>query len=138
MYPNFIHARGQLGLGLPSALFLILIVALLLTTMNRLNNVSASAFGREWLSMRAFYVAESGAQISAVFSLNSEQLIGSCDANFIQDQIMLGTGLSDCILNVSCDVKTVSSKNYYTFTSEGRCGKNSDQAIRIVQIRVVP
>ncbi|GAA6134683.1 hypothetical protein NBRC116188_14720 [Oceaniserpentilla sp. 4NH20-0058] len=138
MYLNSIHVKHQLGLGLPSALFLILILTLLLSAMNRFNDVNAAAYGREWLSLRAFYVAESGAQIAAVYSLNSEQTLSSCTANFIQDQLMTGIGFSECILNVSCDVKTVSSKNYYTFTSEGSCGLEKDQAIRVVQIRVVP
>jgi len=86
----------QKGLGLPSALFLIVVMILIVTAINQLNEISAAAYGREWLSIRAFYAAESGAQISAVRALNPAQSLGVCDSNFISNQVLTSTGLSGC------------------------------------------
>ena len=130
------YYHKQKGLGLPSALFLIVVLVLLLATMNQLNEVNTTAYGRQWLSLRAFLVAESGAQMSAVQALNSQQIMSACDNNFIDDQGIATTGLTTCVLNVSCSSQLVSGDTYYTFTSEGRCGSGADTATRIIQIRL--
>ncbi len=128
----------QQGLGLPSALFLILVMVMVVAAINQLNEMNASAYGREWLSMRAFYAAESGAQISAVYVLNSAQVMPTCDVNFINAFNFPGNVLSSCILNVECSIQTVASQDYITLTSNATCGSGVDAATRIVQIRLVP
>ena len=138
MYLKFKNIHKQSGLGLPSALFLILVLVILLATMNRLNEAGASASGREWLSQRAFYSAESAAQISAVYALNPEQTMLTCDANFISNQTFNVSGIGNCSMKVTCDVQVVDSQTYYTFTNEGQCGSGIDTATRIIQIRVSP
>ena len=138
MYLKYHRIKLQNGLGLPSALFLIVVLVILLATMNQLNDVSATAFGRQWLNLRAFYLAESGAQISAVQALNSEQVMASCDTSFISNQNVNTPGFIGCELNVSCSSQVVASETYYTFTSTGRCGNDPDSATRIIQIRLRP
>jgi len=128
----------QNGLGLPSALFLILVVTLLLAVMNQLNEMNARAYSRDWLSARAFYVAETGAQIAAVQALNPDQSMANCSSQFINNLNMNGAGLSGCRINVSCLEQTVQGQIYYTFTSQGSCGENEDMATRFIQIRVAP
>ncbi len=127
----------QQGLGLPSALFLILVMVMVVGAINQLNEMNASAYGREWLSMRAFYAAESGAQISAVYVLNSA-VTPTCDANFINAFNFPGNILSNCVLNVKCSIQTVASQDYITLTSSATCGSGVDAATRIVQIRLAP
>lgn len=130
------YLKSQSGLSLPAALFLIVVLIIMLGTMNQLNDANTMATGREWLSLRAFHVAESGAQISAVHALNSEQALGTCADDFIENKTFSASELSSCLLSVSCQTVTISSATYYTFTSEGRCGQGADQARRVIQIRI--
>lgn len=127
----------QKGLGLPSAIFLILVMILMVAAINQINEHSASAYGREWLSMRAFYAAESGAQLAVVYQLTSEPSPG-CNAGFISDLNLTAVGLNSCRINVACEEKIVSAKSYYTLTSTGVCGTGVDAATRAVQIRLAP
>lgn len=127
----------QKGLGLPSALFLILVMILIVAAINQINEHSASAYGREWMSMRAFYAAESGAQLAAVYQLTSEPS-PSCNAGFISDLNITAAGLSSCRISVACEEKIVSAKSYFTLTSTGVCGTGVDAATRAVQIRLAP
>lgn len=135
-----LHANScsrQRGLGLPSALFLILIMILIVAAINQLNEMSAAAYGREWLGMRAFYAAESGAQLSAVYVLTPE-IAPVCDANFINNLNLTTFGLSECRVNVACDEMIVQTNTYFTLTSTGTCGTGIDTATRAIQIRLAP
>lgn len=133
-----LKSNRQSGFGLPSAIFIIVIMALIVAAMNQLNEMNAAAFGREWLSMKAFYAAESGAQLAATYALNSTQVMPTCDTNFINMFNFTANGLSSCNVNVACTVQSVASETYYTFTSTGSCGSGIDQASRIIQIRLQP
>lgn len=147
MYPNTSRKQAltfqrnswhrQAGLGLPSALFLILIMILIVAAINQLNEMSAAAYGREWLGMRAFYAAESGAQLSAVYVLTPE-VAPVCDANFINNLNLTTFGLSECRVNVVCDEVIVQANSYVTLTSTGVCGTGIDAASRAIQIRLAP
>jgi len=129
--------QNQKGLGLPSALFIILVMVLIVAGINQINEMNASAYGREWLSMRAFYAAESGAQSAAVHALNSGQSMPTCNAAFISSVTPNVTGLQDCSISVTCENHIIASETYYTFTSTGQCGVGSDIATRIVQVRLL-
>lgn len=135
MYLN--NLTRQKGLGLPSALFLIVVMILIVTAINQLNEISAAAYGREWLSIRAFYAAESGAQISAVRALNPAQSLGVCDSGFISNQSLTSSGLNGCQVSVVCSSQTVASETYLTFTSTGVCGNGVDEANRVIQVRLL-
>ena len=126
----------QRGLGLPTALFIILVMILVVAGINQINEMNASAYGREWLSMRAFYAAESGAQSAAVHALNSGQSMPTCDAAFIVNVTPNVIGLQDCTINVTCENHVIASETFYTFTSTGQCGTGPDAATRIVQVRL--
>lgn len=136
------HAQSKLhgkqsGLGLPSALFLILIMVLIVAAINQLNEMNAAAYGREWLSMRAFYAAESGAQISAVYHLGSE-VAPACNNNFIDNLDLTASGLSECTVDVNCtQLNPSDGRTYFTLTSTGSCGSGADTATRVVQVRFV-
>ncbi len=135
---QYTYFHKQKGLGLPSALFLILIMILLLAAINQINEINASAYGREWLSMRAFYAAESGAQTAAVYTLNSSQAMPTCNNNFISNLDLTTNGLASCTLDVVCSQQTVEGQIYYTFTSSASCGSAADTATRIIQTRLLP
>lgn len=128
----------QSGLGLPSALFLILVMVLIVAAINQMNETNAAAYGREWLSMRAFYAAETGAQLSAVYQLSSETE-PSCDSNFVNNLNLTSTGLSECSVDVDCLQQTTDAGIvYYTLTSTGTCGGGADTATRVIQVRFAP
>jgi len=129
---------SQSGFGLPSALFLILVMVLLVAGLNQINEINAAAYGREWLSMRAFYAAESGAQTAAVYALNSSQTMLTCDSAFISALDLTEIGLSQCSVDVACSQQTVESQVYYTFTSSASCGGGADAANRVIQTRLRP
>jgi MSHA biogenesis protein MshP len=144
MYPKYdiltkIKPSGilysQRGLGLPSALFLILIMILIVGAINQLNDMSAAAYGREWLGMRAFYAAESGAQLSAVYQLTPE-VSPACTSTFISNLNLTATGLNECHVSVVCEEIIVNAKSYITLTSTGVCGTGIDAAKRVIQIRL--
>lgn len=128
--------QKQHGLGLPTALFVIIIMILIVTGINQINELNATAYGREWLSMRAFYAAESGAQSAAVHALNAGQAMPACNAGFISGVTPNVEGFLGCQINVSCATHVIASETYYTFTSTGQCGTGPDQATRIVQVRL--
>lgn len=136
MCPNS-NSKYQKGFGLPSALFLIVIMVLIIASINQLNEMNAQAYGREWLSQRAFYAAESGAQLAAAYTLNGSETMPTCDADFIDDLSLTAPGLSSCTINVGCGTQTVSSETFITLTSTGRCGSGPDLTTRIVQVRLV-
>lgn len=137
MYLNAKLNNTQSGLGLPSALFLIVVMMLIVASINQLNELNAEAYGREWLSQKAFYAAESGAQTGAVFILNGSETAPTCNANFINNLILNTAGLSSCSVSVSCNTQTISTETYLTLTSTGQCGTGPDQATRIVQVRLI-
>lgn len=132
------YSHKQQGLGLPSALFLVLVMILLLAGINQINEINASAYGSEWLSMRAFYAAESGAQTAAVYTLNSSQAMPTCNNSFISNLDLTTNGLASCIVDVACSEQTVEGQIYYTFTSSASCGSSADTATRIIQTRLLP
>ncbi|WP_283788576.1 hypothetical protein QNI23_000895 [Bermanella sp. WJH001] len=131
------YRNKQLGLGLPSAIFLILVMTLILAAINQINESSAISQGREWLNIRAFYAAESGAQLAAVYQL-TPQASPSCDTSFISNLDLTSTGLNNCSISVSCEEKIVNLQSYITLTSTGVCGVGSDSATRVIQIRLAP
>jgi MSHA biogenesis protein MshP len=126
----------QAGIGLPAAIFLIVVMMLIVGSINQLNELNAQAYGREWLSQRAFYAAESGAQAAAVFVLNTNQVMPACNNAFIANQALNTPGFGNCIINVECSSQVVSLQTYTTLTSIGQCGTGPDQATRIVQVRL--
>ncbi len=126
----------QRGIGLPAALFIITIMAMVAGGINKINEMNASAYGREWLSMAAFYAAESGAQTAAIYVINPLPVMPACDADFIN--ALTPTGLPGCSVNVTCSIQVVDTVTYYTLNSTGICGTGIDAATRIVQVRVQP
>ena len=128
--------RKQQGLGLPSALFLIVIMVMIVAAINQINEMNAAAYGREWLSMSAFYAAESGAQTAAMYVLNTSVTTPTCDNSFISG--LTPAGMSFCSLNVTCSSQTVDTLNYFTLTSSATCGEGIDTATRIIQVRLQP
>lgn len=121
--------HNQSGFGLPTTIFIIVILAMIILSMSDLNQASSRAFVQDFQSKRAFYAAESGAQIA----LNRIFMAGgSCGASPIS---FTASGLTDCSATLSCSQVVVSSVTYYTVTSTGSCGTGDDMARREIQVR---
>ena len=129
----------QQGIGLPATVFLIAILALIVVAMSDLAEDANTGFAQDFESTRAFYAAESGAQIALnrVFvGLEAcDNTLGYLDFDAGGDN----PGLNNCIAQLVCSVDVVgagaSATNYMTFTSTATCGSGIEQATRAVQVR---
>lgn len=129
--------RKQQGAGLPVALFIITVLALLVVAMAQLQQRSGDAVDLQILSQRAFMAAESGAQIAVTDVLHEGR---SCDSSW---QISYSaSGLSGCRVELSCGTTDVSDvggsggDTLYRFVSAGICAVGAEQASREVEVRV--
>tara|TARA_B110000858_G_scaffold134187_1_gene152517 strand:- start:21337 stop:21777 length:441 start_codon:yes stop_codon:yes gene_type:complete len=131
---NFSH---QSGIGLPAAIFVITLMAVIAVAVNQLVSQNAQTFEEEVNLTRAFYAAESGAGfvMNTVFppeeyptyAVNAECIVMERVYDFIVD------GLNQCSATVTCDPVTIGTTNYATVQSKGVCG----DVERTVQIRTV-
>lgn len=122
------------GMGLVSAIFLILVVAVLVVAITRMVRYSGDAFAREVMSHRAFLAAESGAQLG-LNRLFAPEGIGSC-SSWTWD--LSTTGLNGCQASVACRSEAVGATIYYTLESSGRCDVGDLLAERQVLVRAQP
>ncbi|GAA3955735.1 hypothetical protein [Allohahella marinimesophila] len=125
--------RHQHGLGLPTALFVIVILSFLLMSITQLERSTAEGFSISLQSTRAFYAAESGAELAMHQLFPPPNGINNCSAvaashNFDEP------GLAGCSAALTCVEEVVDTKPYFTVTSTGRCGSPADGAQRTVVI----
>ena len=124
----------QLGLGLISAIFLIVVVSVLVAAILRMVRTSGEAFAQDVVSQQAFLAAESGAQLG-LNRIFAPQGVGAC-ADWTWDLSLLG--LPHCEARVACRVEIVQAVPHYTLESDGRCGTGQQIAERRVLVRAVP
>lgn len=122
----------QQGIGLPATVFLITILSLIVLAMSELNESSALGFGQDLNSMKAFYAAESGAQVALnrVFTGNE-----ACNASLAAINFGATVGLEGCSATLTCSSLTEDSVNYFTFKSTASCGAGFESATRAVEVR---
>ena len=127
-------SRRQNGLGLISAIFLIIVVSVLTLAIVRSVRTSAEAFAVDVVSQRAFLAAESGAQ------LGLNRLFAPVGAGACANQVWLldDVGLPYCQATVACRTETVAGNDYYTLSSDGRCDVGGVVAERRVLLRAKP
>lgn len=126
----------QRGAGLPLALFIIVVLALVVAAMAEMQRGSGEMSSLQIQSQRAFYAAESGAQVALSQLMPPGGSTGaSCTAPFYQ-RTFTQPGLGGCSATVACRADKVSGVNYYTLDSVGLCGNGIDQAKRAVEVRV--
>ncbi len=137
MYPDVHSFRYQCGAGLPVAIFVITVLALIAVAMTQLQQSTGVSISQQVVSQRAFYAAESGAQVAVTEVLGA----GSCSA--MTSKLNFSDGaLSGCRATLSCqsvqdDIDGgPSDETVFTLTSDGVCGQEPEQASRSVQVRV--
>ncbi len=127
----------QQGFGLPMALFVITVLAVILATMASMQNNSASSSGLQTQSHRALFSAESGIEAALNLLIPPDGSAGrSCSTVPFYSYDFLVTGLNGCSATVSCSVISVSSVDYYTLVSTGQCGSGLDASQKTIEIRI--
>lgn len=137
MCPDYPVLSCQKGAGLPLALFVITVLALIVASMAQLQQSTSASVNRQILSQRAFLAAESGAQASVAKTLETEDCsVDNTTLSFAND------GLNGCEASIACESVqgdidgSPADETVYTITSEGQCGQGPEQTSRSVQVRV--
>ena len=135
MYPEHSFGR-QAGAGLPIALFIITVLALLVAGMAQLQESSGQAVSLQIQSQRAFFAAESGAQVAVRDVLEG----GSCSAVSSPLDFTV-SALDGCSASVACNsvaanIKGPGGDTVFSIASRGQCGSGPDQSERTVEVRV--
>jgi MSHA biogenesis protein MshP len=129
--------QQQDGLGLPAAIFIIVIMALISVAINLLVQQNAQSFEEELNLTRAFYAAESGAgfAMNRIFPPEeySSYTNGNCPNAAADTYDFNQDGLNQCSVDVTCELVTISGTTYATITSVGSCG----DVERTIQVRTV-
>ncbi|AOY88873.1 hypothetical protein BKP64_12225 [Marinobacter salinus] len=136
MCPNAPGLQRQSGAGLPIALFIITVLSLLVAGMAQLQQASGESVSLQIQSQRAFFAAESGAQVGVRDVLEG----GSCSA--LNSPISFSVpALSGCNASLACESVTANisgpgGNTVFSIASTGQCGSGMDQAVRVVEVRV--
>lgn len=128
----------QQGVGLPAAIFIITVMALIAAAVSQLVGQNAQTYSEAVNLTRAFYAAESGAGFAMNTIFPPEDYasgypnVNKCPAsatvyNFVAD------GLNQCSATVTCTSVTTAGSTFATIESEGACG----DVERTVQVRTV-
>lgn len=131
------YGNRQRGAGLPIAIFIITVLALIVTSMAQQQESSGAAISQQILSQRAFYAAESGAQAAVTQALHG----GGCGSvpgslDFTQ------AGLKNCSARLVCSSVQAdidgdpNPETIFTLISEGQCGSGAEATSRTVEVRV--
>ncbi len=137
MYPE--TGYRQSGLGLPSAIFVIVILSMMAIAITELDANSSEAVVFDVQSTKAFLAAQSGVQLGLNRLYPPGQAASNCSNPYFSatPSISFGTtGLDDCTATVSCAEDIVGGVSYYTLNSLGQCGTGPGLAQRAVEVRV--
>ena len=126
----------QQGLGLISAIFVIVILAMLVVAMSGIRVSSQQYRAQEILAERALAAAQSGVELHLSMLLHPENA-QTCISDSTPVALTVD-GLKDCSYQATCASVTINSVDYYTINSIGRCGSGVDSATREVKILVAP
>jgi|AZIK01.1.fsa_nt_gi MSHA biogenesis protein MshP len=134
---RLVMRSAQAGFGLPMALFVITVLALIIASMSQLQNDSSNSIGLQVNSHRAFYSAEAGVEIALNLLIPPDGSVArSCATTPFYSKTYTIAGLNNCSVSVICDSILVNSNDYYTLRSTGYCGNGIDRAQRTVEVRV--
>ena len=133
MYPENRY-KQQAGAGLPIAIFIITVLSLIVLSMSQLQESSGKAISLQIQSQRAFFAAESGAQVAvtAVLPEDSGDSVSCAAAPTSSPINFSASGLSSCQANITCS----ETSGVLTIESAGSCGAGIDRASRTVGVRV--
>lgn len=136
MYPSVPIGR-QRGIGLPLALFVVTVLALLVLGMSLQQQATGEAVGLQVQSQRAFLAAESGAQVAITDVLYEGRACPSTwTLNFTESALAACHAALSCFAEDASGVSGSGGGTLYTLVSAGTCGSGRDAARREVEVRV--
>ena len=125
----------QQGIALILAIFVLVVVAGLATSMIRVLQFADDSVAREVLSSRALMAAESGLEIALgqIFPPGGTEQACAPITNSPFNNVQ---GLASCQVTVNC-VRgfVIGGINYYELESIGQCGPAADPAVRRVRVQ---
>ncbi len=126
--------RKQTGIGLISAVFLIVVVSMLALAITGMVRTSSDEFAQNMIDQRTLLAAQSGAQLglNKLFS----PLGASACVNWTFD--LESMGLRSCQAVVQCRSLLVASESHYTLESDGSCAVEGYSAARRLELRAKP
>ena len=131
MHHNYLRSK-QTGIGLPVAIFIITIMGLIAAAVNQMGETSSQAYVQNVLSTRAFYAAESGAQLRAQTVLSATPCSCGTDETYTFGATIKGLNLCSAI--TTCAQFLANTETYCTIESIGRC--DNSKAERTIEVRV--
>lgn len=127
-----LRRHSQLGLGLISALALVVLVSVIAAGLVSLMRSETAAVTTAVLELRARTAAESGVE-AGLNRLFAPRGVSACTDQTISFNL---AGLRGCSATVSCDAVDVQAVRHYDFVSEGRClGSGSEAAVARLAVR---
>lgn len=122
------------GFSMTFLLFTIVVISLLAAALIRLNSQSNLTNAQQVISTRAFFAAESGAQLQA---MRLFPVAGGAAVCANQTFNFTGSGINGCTATTTCSATTVNSRDYYQVTSAGQCNAGQPlQATRTIEVRL--
>ncbi|WP_227712535.1 hypothetical protein [Marinobacter zhanjiangensis] len=120
---------------MPVALFIITVLALLVVAMAQLQQSSGESISLQIQSQRAFFAAESGAQVGV------GRVMETNNCASVPGAVSFSTsGLNGCSVSLSCQPTnvTIEERDYFVarVTSDAQCGSGPDRANRSVEVLV--
>ena len=139
MYLNIKHTNAgpqqQKGIGLPATVFLISILSLIVVAMGDLTESSNQGFAQDFHAMRAFYAAESGAQVALNRVFVGGQACSNALVDIDFDSSGDNPGLNNCTASLECTPVTILTIDYFTFVSTATCGTGFEASTRSIEVR---
>lgn len=123
--------NDEKGVGLPTAIFVILIMSVVAIVVSRFSLSSSESFSRSYLSAQAFYAAEAAIHIN----LAELERTGGGEGNCISPVNFVSTGLVGCESTVTCQDQSAMSLNFTELTSVGQCGVGVDASFRTLRVQ---
>lgn len=119
------------GMGLPMALFILLILSMVGLAVQRITSTTAQQYSQTVSAARAYLAAYSGAQLVLPDALSASP----CQCTLARQKIEFGvSGLSGCQVTVGCSRFVVDTDTYCTLTSQSLC--DGSNASRTLEVRV--
>lgn len=129
----------QKGFGLPFAIFVIVILAMIAAAITQLETDSSESVVFDVQSTRAFLAANSGVQIGMNRLYPPGLTANDCTHAYFNATPSISfnsAGLENCTASVTCVADSVGGDDFFSLISLGKCGANLDLAMRIVEVRV--
>ena len=127
---------SQSGFGLPMALFVITVLAIIVTSMGSMQQMNAESGALHIQGERAFYAAESGLEAALNVLIPPDGNGGrSCGLVPFFEVDFDVPGLRGCEVSVVCSQMNIEGESLFTLHSVGRCGVGMDQATRTLELR---